>query len=130
MSSPLALYELRVNVLNGFTRGFRRGDPDNWIEVRLRTPGRRSILVLSSPSAELVPQLQGSIANRARGPLVWHPRVRSAKVRPVHLAYLEVQGDACFQSGLYLSAGMKQVGWFTAGTVVLVCYSLFQDRLR
>ena len=45
-------------------------------------------------------------------------------------AYLEVQGDAWFQSGLYLSAGMKQVGWFTAGTVVLVCYSLFQDRLR
>jgi hypothetical protein len=40
-------------------------------------------------------------------------------------AYLEVQGDACFQSGLYHSSGAKQIGWFVAGTVVLVCYSLF-----
>ena len=40
-------------------------------------------------------------------------------------AYLEVQGDACFQSGLYRSSGAKQIGWFVAGTVVLVCYSLF-----
>ena len=40
-------------------------------------------------------------------------------------AYLEVQGDACFQSGLRHSVGTKQIGWFVAGTVVLVCYSLF-----
>jgi drug/metabolite transporter (DMT)-like permease len=40
-------------------------------------------------------------------------------------AYLEVQGDACFQSGLYRSSGAKQIGWFVAGAVVLVCYSLF-----
>ena len=40
-------------------------------------------------------------------------------------AYLEVQGDACFQSGLYHSEGVKRIGWFVAGTVVLVCYSLF-----
>ena len=45
-------------------------------------------------------------------------------------AYLEVQGDACFQSALYHSAGMKQVGWFTAGTVVLVCYSLFLNSSK
>ena len=31
-------------------------------------------------------------------------------------AYLEVQGDACFQSGLYHSSGAKQVGWFALGT--------------
>jgi drug/metabolite transporter (DMT)-like permease len=40
-------------------------------------------------------------------------------------AYLEVQRDACFQSGLYRSSGAKQIGWFVAGAVVLVCYSLF-----
>ena len=45
-------------------------------------------------------------------------------------AYLEVQGDACFQSGLYHSSGVKQVGWFVAGTVVLVCYSLFLNSSR
>ncbi len=40
-------------------------------------------------------------------------------------AYLEVQGDACFQSGLYHAAGMRRLGWLLAGTAVLVCYSLF-----
>ena len=45
-------------------------------------------------------------------------------------AYLEVQGDACFQSGLYRSTGTKQIGWFVAGTVVLVCYSLFLNSSK
>ena len=45
-------------------------------------------------------------------------------------AYLEVQGDACFQSGLHHSAGVKQMGWFVAGTVVLVCYSLFLNSSK
>jgi hypothetical protein len=40
-------------------------------------------------------------------------------------AYLEVQGDACFQSGLYHASGMRRAGWFLAGATVLVCYSLF-----
>ena len=45
-------------------------------------------------------------------------------------AYLEVQGDACFQSGLYHSSGMKQIGWFVAGTLVLICYSLFLNSSK
>jgi hypothetical protein len=45
-------------------------------------------------------------------------------------AYLEVQGDACFQSGLYHSSGAKQIGWFVTGTVVLVCYSLFLNASK
>ena len=45
-------------------------------------------------------------------------------------AYLEVQGDACFQSGLYHSSGAKQVAWFVAGTAVLVCYSLFLNSSK
>jgi hypothetical protein len=45
-------------------------------------------------------------------------------------AYLEVQGDACFQPGLYHSSGAKQVGWFALGTAVLVCYSLFLNSSR
>jgi hypothetical protein len=45
-------------------------------------------------------------------------------------AYLEVQGDACFQSGLYHSSGVKQIGWFVAGTLVLVCYSLFLNSSK
>jgi drug/metabolite transporter superfamily protein YnfA len=40
-------------------------------------------------------------------------------------AYLEVQGDACFQFGLYHASGMRRLGWFLAGASVLVCYSLF-----
>jgi hypothetical protein len=45
-------------------------------------------------------------------------------------AYLEVQGDACFQSGLRRSFGTKQLGWFVAGTLVLVCYSLFLNSSK
>jgi multidrug transporter EmrE-like cation transporter len=40
-------------------------------------------------------------------------------------AYLEVYGDACFQSGLYHSSGSRRALWFIAGTAVLVFYSLF-----
>ena len=45
-------------------------------------------------------------------------------------AYLEVQGDACFQAGLHHSSGSKQIGWFVAGTAVLGCYSLFLNYSR
>jgi small multidrug resistance family-3 protein len=45
-------------------------------------------------------------------------------------AYLEVQGDACFQSGLYHSSGLRQFGWFVIGTAVLVCYSLFLNSSK
>jgi len=40
-------------------------------------------------------------------------------------AFLEVFGDACFQSGLYRSAGSARIGWFVAGTAVLASYGLF-----
>jgi small multidrug resistance family-3 protein len=40
-------------------------------------------------------------------------------------AFLEVFGDACFQSAMYQSAGSKRAVWFVAGTLVLVFYSLF-----
>ncbi len=40
-------------------------------------------------------------------------------------AYLEVYGDACFQSGLYQSSGARRWLWFGAGAVTLVAYSLF-----
>ncbi len=40
-------------------------------------------------------------------------------------AVLEVFGDDCFQSAMYQSAGAKRAGWFLAGTLVLVFYSLF-----
>jgi hypothetical protein len=45
-------------------------------------------------------------------------------------AYMEVQGDACFQSGLYHSSGFRRIGWFLAGTLVLVCYSLFLNSSK
>ncbi len=45
-------------------------------------------------------------------------------------AYLEVQGDACFQSGLYHFSGAKQIGWFITGALVLVCYSLFLNSSK
>jgi drug/metabolite transporter superfamily protein YnfA len=45
-------------------------------------------------------------------------------------AYLEVQGDACFRSGLHHSTGAKQIGWFVSGTIVLVCYSLFLNAIK
>jgi hypothetical protein len=44
-------------------------------------------------------------------------------------AYLEVQGNACFQSGLYHSSGAKQIGWFVTGTVVLV-HALLREAMR
>jgi small multidrug resistance family-3 protein len=40
-------------------------------------------------------------------------------------AWLEVYGDACFQSGLFHATGLKRLGWFAIGTLVLVFYSLF-----
>jgi small multidrug resistance family-3 protein len=40
-------------------------------------------------------------------------------------AFLEVFGDACFQSAMYHSTGSKRAGWFLVGTLVLVFYSLF-----
>jgi small multidrug resistance family-3 protein len=45
-------------------------------------------------------------------------------------AYLEVYGDACFQSGLYEATGTKRAGWFVAGALVLVCYSLFLNASK
>ena len=45
-------------------------------------------------------------------------------------AYLEVQGDACFQSGLYHSTGVRRFGWFLAGTLVLAGYSLFLNSSK
>jgi hypothetical protein len=45
-------------------------------------------------------------------------------------AYLEVQGDACFQAGRYHSSGGKRIGWFVAGAIVLVCYSLFLNSSK
>jgi hypothetical protein len=40
-------------------------------------------------------------------------------------AFLEVSGDACFQSGLYRSSGSSRTMWFVAGTLVLASYGLF-----
>ena len=45
-------------------------------------------------------------------------------------AYFEIQGDACFQAGLYHSSGGKQIGWFISGEIVLVCYSLFLNSSK
>jgi hypothetical protein len=45
-------------------------------------------------------------------------------------AYLEVQGDACFQFGLYQSTGLRRFGWFLAGTLVLAGYSLFLNSSK
>ena len=45
-------------------------------------------------------------------------------------AYLEVQGDACFQAGLYRSAGVRRILWFAVGTLVLVGYSLFLNSSK
>ena len=39
-------------------------------------------------------------------------------------AYLEVQGDACFQFGLYRASGSRKWLWLLLGTVVLAAYSL------
>jgi hypothetical protein len=40
-------------------------------------------------------------------------------------AFLEVSGDACFQSGLYQSAGAARGLWFLAGAAVLATYGFF-----
>lgn len=45
-------------------------------------------------------------------------------------ALLEVSGDACFQSGLYLATGATRVWWFLAGTLVLAIYGLFVNLPR
>jgi small multidrug resistance family-3 protein len=45
-------------------------------------------------------------------------------------AYLEVQGDACFSKGLYHATGSMRWGWFVAGAVVLVAYSLFLNSSK
>ncbi|MDR3746261.1 MAG: hypothetical protein P4K80_09045 [Acidobacteriaceae bacterium] len=40
-------------------------------------------------------------------------------------AYLEVSGDACFQSGLYHSTGATRWIWFAGGAAVLASYGFF-----
>lgn len=45
-------------------------------------------------------------------------------------ALLEVSGDACFQSGLYLATGATRVLWILAGTMVLATYGLFVNLPR
>jgi small multidrug resistance family-3 protein len=45
-------------------------------------------------------------------------------------AWLEVYGDACFQSGLYHATGARRLGWFVSGTLVLVFYSLFLNSSK
>src|SRR5271156_4185409 len=40
-------------------------------------------------------------------------------------AFLEVSGDACFQSGLYQATGATRGLWFLAGAVVLASYGFF-----
>lgn len=45
-------------------------------------------------------------------------------------AYLEVQGDACFQAALYHASGARRIGWMILGAGVLVSYSLFLNSSR
>jgi small multidrug resistance family-3 protein len=40
-------------------------------------------------------------------------------------AFLEVAGDACFQSGMYRSTGAERGFWFLGGTIVLASYAFF-----
>jgi small multidrug resistance family-3 protein len=40
-------------------------------------------------------------------------------------ASLEVLGDACFQTGLYRSAGGARAGWLVGGVAILAGYGLF-----
>jgi hypothetical protein len=40
-------------------------------------------------------------------------------------AFLEVSGDACFQSGLYQSTGAARGLWFLGGAAVLASYGFF-----
>ena len=44
-------------------------------------------------------------------------------------AYLSVQGDACFQSGLHESMPSRKAGWFAFGATILVIYSLLLNCL-
>jgi len=40
-------------------------------------------------------------------------------------AFLEVSGDACFQSGLYQATGFQRWIWLAGGAVVLSSYGVF-----
>lgn len=40
-------------------------------------------------------------------------------------AFLEVSGDACFQSALYRASGIQRGLWFLAGVMVLASYGFF-----
>lgn len=40
-------------------------------------------------------------------------------------AFLEVTGDACFQTGLYKATGGERGVWFLGGGVVLATYGIF-----
>jgi hypothetical protein len=40
-------------------------------------------------------------------------------------AFLEVSGDACFQSGIYQATGATRGLWFLAGAAVLASYGFF-----
>jgi hypothetical protein len=40
-------------------------------------------------------------------------------------AFLEVTGDACFQSGLYKTTGAERGLWFLGGALVLATYGVF-----
>ena len=40
-------------------------------------------------------------------------------------AFLEVFGDACFQSGLYRASGAQRGLWFLGGTLILASYGFF-----
>jgi len=45
-------------------------------------------------------------------------------------AFLEVSGDACFQSGLYRASGSMRAFWLLAGVLVLAGYGLFVNLPR
>ena len=45
-------------------------------------------------------------------------------------AFLEVMGDACFQSGMYKSSGGSRAMWLSAGVLVLATYGLFVNLPR
>jgi len=40
-------------------------------------------------------------------------------------AFLEVFGDACFQSGLYRASGAQRGLWFLGGALILASYGFF-----
>src|ERR1039458_10716580 len=45
-------------------------------------------------------------------------------------AFLEVMGDACFQSGLYKSSGGTRAMWLLAGVLILATYGVFVNLPR